>query len=357
MQHGNGVFAEDIAQILSDEAIPWRDMQGAAVLVTGATGLIGAAIVRVLLAANEKHGLGLQIIGSGRDAEKSRRLLQAYGLDAFVQHDIRNPFPDGALPPKLDYIFHCAAMTGSADMVAKPVDVIMTAVDGTRHVLELAKGRHCRSMVYLSSMEVYGQTDLPEVRETDLGFLDLANPRASYPESKRLCESLCVAYAKQYGTPVAIARLAQTFGASTPTDDKRVFAQFARKAMAGEDIELHTQGNSRGNYCCTADAVRGLLTILLKGSYGEAYNVANPDASTSIREMAHVVASDVCGGRISVTVRVPDNIAERGYAPDVGYRLNADKLKNLGWRPMYGLADMYTRMMADWREAEAEAEG
>jgi nucleoside-diphosphate-sugar epimerase len=160
---------------------------------------------------------------------------------------------------------------------------------------------------------------------------------------------LCVVYTAQYGIPVKIARLAQTFGAGTPQDDTRVFAQFARSAIAGTDIELHTEGKSRGNYCYTSDAVRGLLAILLKGTDGQAYNIANPAASTTVREMAEMVANNICNGKIKVTVKIPDDIKKRGYAPDTGYVLNADKLKSLGWMPTYNLNDMYRRMLADWQ--------
>ena len=162
---------------------------------------------------------------------------------------------------------------------------------------------------------------------------------------------MCVAYAAEFGLPTRIARLARTFGAGTPYDesDMRVANQFTRKALAGEDIELHTAGSSMANCCYTADAARGLFTVMLKGKDGEAYNIANPAASTTIRKMAEIVANEVCGGRIKVVVNVPEDIKKRGYAPDVGYTMNVDKLKNLGWSPKYGLVDMYRRMLADWQ--------
>jgi nucleoside-diphosphate-sugar epimerase len=342
---------EDLAQIISDDLIPWKRLQNATILVTGATGLIGGVLIRVLSAANKKHGLSLRILGHGRNEDKGKALSRECGTE-FICGDIRKDLPAETLPPVLDYIIHGAAVTKSADMVSMPVDVIATAIDGTRNVLELARHRHCGSMVFLSSMEVYGRTELTEVRETDLGYLDLTAARSSYPESKRICESLCAAYAAQYGLPVKIARLARTFGAGTPNDetDMRVAMQFARKTVSCEDIELHTAGNSIANCCCTSDVISGLLMLLLKGENGEAYNISNPDASMTIRNMAELVANEVCCGKIRVDVLIPEDIEKRGYAPDVGYRLNADKLKELGWQARYGLADMYERMLADWRE-------
>jgi nucleoside-diphosphate-sugar epimerase len=321
------IFQEDVDQITSDTNIPGPELSGASVFITGATGLIGSALVHALAAANKKHTLNLILTGNGRNTVKGKRLTQECGMDSFIEGDVRTPLPTQAIPERLDYIFHCAAITRSADMVARPVDVITTAVEGTRNILELAKNRHCKSLVYLSLMEVYGRTELNEVRETDLGHLDLSNPRSTYPESKRLCESLCVA---------CFARLAQTFGAGTPQDDTRVFAQFARNAVAGENIALHTEGKSRGNYCYTADTVRGLLMLLSNGSNGEAYNVANPETSLTIREMANLPANEVFGGKIEVVVKIPRNVENLGYATDVGFRLNVDKLKTLGWKPRYG---------------------
>jgi nucleoside-diphosphate-sugar epimerase len=234
-------------------------------------------------------------------------------------------------------------------MAAKPVEVMTTAVDGTYNMLELARKRHCKSFVYLSSMEVYGNTELGEVCETDLGSLDLLSPRTCYPESKRFCEMLCTAYASQYGVPVKTARLSQTFGAGTPKDDTRVFAQFARSAIAGEDIILHTEGKSRGNYCYLSDTIRALMLILLTGENKQTYNVSNPDASMTVREMAELVAGEVCKGRVRVKVEIPPGAEKLGYAPYSGYKLNADRIKRLKWQPKYGLKDMYERLIADWQ--------
>ena len=340
----------DISYLLSLDSIHWGKLRNSTVLITGATGLVGGLLVRVLAAASAVHDLDIRLIATGRSAAKGDTLSTECGVE-FIAGDIRKPLPEGAIPSSIDYIFHCAAITKSADMVAKPVDVISTETDGTYAILNLARQKHCRSLVYLSSMEVYGQANQREVSEGDLGYIDLSSTRSCYPEGKRFCELLCLAYAAQYGVPVKIARLAMTFGAGTPKDknNMRVASQFVHKALANEDIELHTLGNSIANCCYTADAVCGLLIILLDGKDGEAYNVANPLASATIREMAELVTNKVCNGIIKVIVNVPKDIEKRGYAPDVIYTLNADKLKKLGWVPKFGLEDMYRQMIADWR--------
>ena len=342
------VVRADIYDAISDGNIPWDRLRDSTVLVTGATGLVGSALVRTLASANTEYGLNTRLIGHGRDADKGEALARELQTE-HISGDIRKLSSIANIAERLDYIIHCAAVTKSADMAAKPAEVMTTAADGTKNILDLAPEKQCLSFVYISSMEIYGQTELSEVSEGDLGYLDLSGPRSCYPESKRFCETLCLAYARQYGFRAKAARLAQTFGAGTPKDDTRVFAQFARSAIENRDIELHTEGETRGNYFYISDTVRGLLTILLKGEGGEAYNIANPEAGATVREMAELVADKICNGKINVAVKAPEDIEKLGYAPHSGFTLNADKLKALGWSPKYGLEEMYRRMIADWR--------
>ena len=129
-------------------------------------------------------------------------------------------------------------------------------------------------------------------------------------------------------------------------EENRVFAQFARSAMQGKDIVLHTKGQSEGNYCYTRDCITGLLTILLKGTNAEAYNVSNPRTHTTIAEMANLVAEKIADGKIKVVFDIPkDN--SFGYAADTRMILNSDKLQELGWKPEVGLEEAYRRMIMD----------
>jgi len=344
------VLRVDVETALNDPAILWDRLRGATVLVTGATGVIGKGIARVLCAASVSKDLDLTVVALGRDIVKGRRLEAELDV-RFLAADVCELSPATSGLDKADFVFHAAGVTSSARMVAQPEEVVATAVDGTRNVLDLALALGASSVVYVSSMEVYGQGLSGVVTESDLGVVDPDDPRSSYPEGKRRAEALSAAYATKYGLHTTNARLGLTFGAGVPNDldNARVPLQFARSVLAGRDIELHTDGQGLTNVCYLADAVRALLLLATKGAAGEAYNVVNPDASMTIRQMAEVVAREVAGGTIDVVVKPPEDVERRGYAPPSAYRLSAEKLRALGWEPRFGMAEMYERMIASWR--------
>ncbi len=345
------ILQEDLDAIAKKD-LPFEELRGAGVLVTGATGLVGSMAVKALACCNRVHELDMKIIALVRSENKARTMLG----DLVEREDIQlvkgDILGELNLEEPIDYILHGASVTASKTFVTKPVETIQTAIQGTENVLKLAKNKKIKSMVYLSSMEAFGITDptLSSVREEDLGYIDVMNVRSSYSESKRMCEALCAAYAHEYQVPVKAARLAQTFGAGVSKEEGRVFAQFAKSAMFGEDIVLHTKGESTGNYCYTADAIAGLLTILLKGTSGQVYTVANSDTTIQIKDMAKLVASELAEGKIKVIFDIPEDALTYGYAPDVAMHLNSDKLMALGWKPVYGLLEMYQRMVKSFQE-------
>lgn len=337
------VLEEDL-QYIANYDLPYDRLKGKTVLVTGATGLIGVSLVRALLAIGD-----IKVIAFVRNAEKAKSI---YGdkIGQFLKLHVADVVDKIKIEEAVDYIFHCASVTASKVMIEKPVETLLTSVEGTKNILNLAWEKRCASVVYVSSMEVYGAFDESrEVGEETLGYIDPLKVRSNYPESKRLCENLCVAYCSEFGVPVKIARLAQTFGAGILPGENRVFAQFARSAIKGEDIVLHTKGLSEGNYCYTRDCVTGLLTILLKGTDAAAYNVSNPAAHTTIVEMAVLVAEKIAGGKIKVVFDIPQDNAF-GYAADTKMKLNSDKLQALGWKPEVGLEEAYQRMINEMRQ-------
>lgn len=315
-------------------------------LITGATGYIGSMLVQHILSLEgEKRRISVLV----RDKKKAeKRLPQDVEV---ICADIADGHAMESVKGAFDYIIHTAAVTTSSYMISHPVETADSIVLGTRNVLEFARRTGVKSMVYVSSMEVYGQVgwmDGKRAGEKDLGTIEIHHPRSCYPLGKRMAEHYCCAYWNEYDLPVKIARLAQTFGRGARKDDNRVFAQFARAVLSGEDIVLHTDGMSMGNYCAIDDAIEAMMLLLESGKNGEAYNIVNEASTMRIREMAELVAKEFSKGKISVKCQLDKNNVH-GYAEKTELALSAEKMRSLGWNPTRSLLDMYQDMIYDWR--------
>lgn len=312
-------------------------------LVTGATGYIGSMFIKHILNTVSDA----VVIALVRDVEKAKQLLPQQVT--LIEVNLADKYLMQQVNICCDYIIHCASVTKSAEMIARPVEVIESIVNATQNVMEFAKHCNAKSVVYLSSMEVYGDIDCSDghrVTEDEMGKVDILDTRSCYPLGKRMAENICFSYYKEYGVPVKIARLAQTFGRGVLHTDNRVFAQFANSVKNGKDIVLHTEGKSIGNYCSIDDVLEAIDLILKKGENGEAYNVVNEENTMSIRSMAELVAGKIAGNRIGVVFDIP--IENRyGYAKDTGLRLSSDKLEKLGWMAKDDLVKMYRDMIEE----------
>ena len=308
---------------------------GAKPSVTGATGLIGYTLVSGLLHANRQKQLGLTVLALVRDEARAReRFAQQLSGGQDLQFIVGSVEDLPPISGPVDYIVHGASQTASKAFVQQPVETIHTALQGTKNLLELARAKQAAGMVYLSSMEVYGHPERGhKVTETEIGALSPLNVRNSYPISKQQCESLCCAYASEYGVPVMIARLTQTFGPGVHYNDARVFAEFGRCVLEKRDIVLHTKGETERSYLYTADAATAILTILLKGQPGQAYNAADESTYCSIAEMAQRVAQM---GGIQVRFDVQD-AKKFGYPKALYMDLDTSQLQSLGWEPGGGV--------------------
>lgn len=313
-------------------------------LITGATGLIGSMLCRALSYNAYTHNLNIKIIALVRDISKAENMLSdvvSFNNITFIKSDILSPIN---IDETVDYIIHTACPTASQTFVCKPVETIRSIVDGTANVMDFAKKCHCKSVVYLSSMEAYGQI-LHEnlLKPEDVGYVNPLSLRSSYPEGKRMAENLCIGYFNEYQVPVKIIRLAQTFGPGIPVTDTRVFAQFMHSVKKGEDIVMFTEGGSKRMYLDTMDAVSAVFAVLFRGESGQVYNAGNKDNYSSIRDMAELVIREFGNGTSKLVIDKSKDVGQ--YPPDNMLRLDVAPLEALGWHAKYSLKDMYARMI------------
>ena len=315
-----------------------KEIENRRFLISGATGLIGKALTKYII------DNGGKVVAIVRDIEKAKRIFDNYEDIQYICTDI-NTIQIKKMD--IDYIIHAANQTSSHSFVEEPVETIMTAVNGTRNTLEIAKMSKVRGYIYLSSMEVYGApTEDEKIAEEHGTNINTMTVRACYPESKRLCESMCASYFSEYNVPINVIRLTQTFGEGVLYNDGRVFAEFARSAIEKKDITLNTKGETKRSYLYVEDAVSAIMTVLINGKKGEAYNVANEETYCSIYEMAVLVSKECANNQIHVLIN-EDETKSKNYAPTLHMNLDTTKIKKIGWYPKVGLKEMYRRMIYD----------
>ena len=338
------ILQEDLENIVNSEA-PVDALRNSTLFVTGATGLIGSLIVKTLACYNRLKATNIRVLAFVRNEEKAKNIFDNI-LDRSEIKLITGDVTDEIhIDENIDYIIHGAGPTASKYFVEHPVETILTTFDGTRNVLELAKMKKVKSMIYLSSMEVYGDSVKDKLSENDLGYIDIHNVRSSYPESKRICECLCAAYSGEYGIPVRIARLTRVIGPGfVDYNDNRILMQFAKRITEKKDITLHTAGKNLIDYCYTTDVIEALLYIIANGKDNESYNVTQSTGVISVISLAQMLVDRFSNGSSKITIDIPElNIY--GYNTPSSHLLQTDKIQVLGWCAHVQLVQAFERLI------------
>ena len=345
----DSLLSQDFEHILQN--YDFSELMGKSVFISGSTGLLGSQLILFMDYLNQTKDYGIKIYALCRSEEKARRVFaDVFSRIRVVLGDVLNLL---SFTDSIDYLIHGASITASKEFINHAVETIDIAVNGTLNMLRFAKEKNVKSFVYLSSMEAFGVTDgKGEVREEDLGYIDISNPRSSYMESKRMCENLCVCFAFEYGLNIKSIRLAQTLGAGIDYNDSRVAAYFARSVIEKTDIVLKTEGKTKRPILYSSDAISAILTVLLKGESGNVYTAANPVTFTTIRETAEMIVDKISHNSIKLVFDIKEVPAE--YVPNLNLNLNlnVDKLCSLGWKPEIGLLEAYEKLINAMRESK-----
>ena len=294
------------------------------ILIAGATGLIGTALVRRLITQSQYHVWAL-----GRNEQRARTHFANewhHPRFHFISHDITQP-----LPPTHHTFHHIIdAASGAAPHLysTAPVDVMKSNLLGVCNLLDYGIRHGLTRFLYISSGESYGQGDGRILTEDYSGYVDPMAFRSCYPSSKRAAETLTASYAHQYGIHAMVARPCHIYGPHFSESDNRVYAQFIRNALNGQDIIMKSSGSQYRSWCHVDDCVDALLTILHHGQSGEAYNIADPQSNITIRQLAEMIA-DITGRK--VVIDTPDETERAGYNPVRQSILSTAKLQQLGW--------------------------
>ena len=344
--YSNYLYQEDISRV-SRIAFPWEKLEHRSVMLSGATGLLGSFLVDVLMEKN----IDVTLYALGRSQKKAEERFSKWWGDehlVFLPYDVNAPFIRDDIET-VDYVLHLASNTHLMQYATDPIGTITTNIIGLQNMLDFAVEHHAIRFAFTSSNEIYGENrgDVDMFDERYCGYIDSNTLRAGYPESKRCGEALCQAYKVQKKLDVVIPRFTRSYGPTMLLSDTKAISQFIRKGIASEDIVLKSTGNQNYSYTYMADAISGLLTILLRGESGEAYNIADEASNITLKDLAGVIA-DYVGTR--VVFEIPDATEAAGYSKATKALLDGSKLKGLGWRPIYTIQEGIPRTIEILRE-------
>ena len=319
-------------------ALPKETLSGASILITGANGMIASSLVETLVLMNKRMDLSMKLYLLCRNRAKAEdRFREFLGDDS-----IRLVIQDVSQPLELDipfrYIVHAASSAYPGAFNTVPVDVMKANFIGTLNMLTYAASFPGTRVLFVSSSEIYGENfdGVPVFTENTMGKVDPAKFRACYPESKRAAETLCMSFQKQYGVDVVVVRPAYIYGRAIIAENTRADAYFLRQVMNKQDVVMYSTGEQVRSYCYVDDCVSGMLYVLLKGESGEVYNIGDPDCIVTLHDYAELLTRV---GGVHLLYQPETKPEGQVFLQTTRLVLNVDKLRALGWRPMYTLEE------------------
>jgi nucleoside-diphosphate-sugar epimerase len=289
-------------------------------VVTGATGFLGAALVK-RLAASGARVVGIDVAGgggSGAGETISLDILDANALPAALAGMLGDDAPSTV-------VFHLAAQGHVGVCRGDPHGAVALNVVGTTNVLEACRKVGVRRVVFPSSALVY---KLPAKSPIDEDAP--VAPRSIYAATKLACEALLEAYAVEFDLSCTVARLGNVYGRGASADS--IASIVMRQAIAGGPVVVETLAPVR-DFIYRDDAVSGLVA-LATSTETSGFRLLNVSSGvpTSIRELAETACA-VAG----VLAKPIERSSSPGAARD-SVVLSIKRLTTCtGWTPTFSL--------------------
>jgi len=305
-------------------------------LVTGGAGFLGSHLCERLLAAGEEVICLDNFMTGSRD---NIRHLEGHPHLEVIRHDVTQP-----IALEIDRIYNLACPASPVHYQRNPVQTVRTSVHGAINLLDLAQRQGAR-ILQASTSEVYGDPTLHPQPESYRGNVNPIGPRACYDEGKRCAETLFFDYHREYGVPIRVARIFNTYGPRMHPNDGRVVSNFVVQALRGESLTLYGEGTQTRSFCYVDDLVDGLIRLMRAPDPTTGpVNLGNP-AEFTIRELAETVAR-LTGSRAGFVHRPLPQDDPLQRCPDIALARDL-----LGWRPTVAL-EAGLRRTIGWFTAE-----
>lgn len=332
-----------------------RNFSGKTFLVTGANGMLGNYLIKLLLYLNdEKLEEKCRVIALCRSETKAKEVFKNY----IERNDFILLIQDVECPIKyegeVNYIIHAASQANTKRIIDDPVGTLSSNTIGTYNLLNYSINKKIEGFLFISSGAIYGNIDRfdssEKIKEDEYFPIDHLQLKSSYSESKKMGENICYSFYKQYNIPTKIARIGHTYGPGINLNDGRVFSDFVKNILNTEDLVINSDGEDKRPFCYIADAVIALLKVLFVGALGEAYNIVNNDCHVSVNELAKILTEKVVKNYKANIIRKIQNKEEIKIIVDI--KLSTKKINNLGWVPKIKLEEGFKRTIESFLEGD-----
>jgi len=267
---------------------------------------------------------------------------------SFLEADITRPLSDWVSPTdRFDAVLDFASPASPSDFATMPLEILAVGSTGTRNLLDLAHRDDARFFL-ASTSEVYGDPLVHPQPETYWGNVSSIGPRSCYDEAKRFSEALTMAYHRNRGVDVRIARIFNTYGERMRPLDGRVVNTFVVQALRNEAITVFGDGLQTRSFCHVFDEVRGLVA-LLDSSRISPTNIGNPGEFTMLDLAREVVSLTGSSSEIRLLPLPPEREGDPTQrCPDITVAK-----RELDWEPTISLREGLIRMIEHFRTVES----
>jgi len=303
------------------------------ILVTGGCGFIGSNFIRYMLKKYPHYKIinldKLTYAGNFKnlkDVEKNRRY-------SFIKGDICNFRLLEELIKRVDIIINFAAETHVDRSIRKASSFLRTNFYGTYALLEMAKKNKIDLFIQISTDEVYGSKEEGFFKETSP-----LNPSNPYSASKASADLLVLSYYRTYKIPIIITRSSNNFGPYQYPE--KIIPLFITNLLENKKVPLYGEGLNIRDWLYVLDNVSALDIVMHKGKIGEIYNIGAGNLISNLeltKLILKLMDKDEC-----FIEKVPDRPGH-----DFRYALDCEKIKRLGWRPIYSFKDALISTI-DW---------
>jgi UDP-glucose 4-epimerase len=314
--------------------------------ITGGAGFIGSHLAECFI--KDGHGvLALDDLSTGQMSNVEH--LIGNPLFDYRIGSVRNEPLVAELVDRCDATVHLAAAVGVRLIVEKPVHTIETNVHGTEVVLTAA-ARKQKPVLIASSSEVYGKSaKVPFMENDDLVMGPTMHSRWAYACSKALDEWLGLAYFREKGVPVVVARFFNTVGPRQTGRYGMVLPNFAGQAVRGEPITVFGNGEQSRCFAHVADVAEAVKRLIQNPkAYGQVFNIGS-SREVTMNQLAELVRATAESN--SPIKHLPYEAAYAEGFEDMMRRVpSVDKLeKYIGFKPSNSLERIVTDVVADQR--------